>query len=94
METKKQQPTNEEKLLAIKLYVRRRRKESGIKEFPGAQPEPSCWLAPIGEFGNLVEFSLVYRPENEWNEFNNDQKLLDGVYGYVTFKPPKPKGSH
>ncbi len=80
--------TNEEKLQAVKLYVRRQRKARGIKGFPGPQPQPSCWGSAIGEFGNLVEFSLAYRPEESWNELK-DPEILDGVYRYVAYEPPK-----
>ncbi len=82
-----EEKNNKQKLAAIIAYVRKRRRESRIK-IGVPQPQTSCWGGGIGEFGNLVELSLPYRHEEEWDELK-DQETLDGVHRYVSYKPPK-----
>ncbi|MBI2639872.1 MAG: hypothetical protein HYW90_03240 [Candidatus Sungbacteria bacterium] len=78
---------SEQKLEAVKSFVRAERARRGIREYtlwekhvPG---EPSCEMK--GEGFNLVDFQLMYTKEGfgAWRELEAVE-ILDLAYQYVT----------
>lgn len=68
-----------EKVAVIRAFVLTARRERGVVQLPGPQPELSCFIH--GEFHNMLWRELLFTPENKWRL--DDPETADGVYQEV-----------